>query len=206
METGIEVICTTCYLKGVATAELSVSKTMNISQELKQLSESLKDTVENFTDATKDFVEETVDNGLGSFGSDEDFKFPTFDFDFNNLSIPAGPDTSLRFSFDGLELYMLIDTTLSLDATYTLNLFNSGRDVSRIMPIGLHVTDDLELGLMFTVDLILAARADIDVSSGFHLLLDDGFAIDIAPFGDHASSITQYVSISALTRPDLQRN
>ncbi|KAK4499719.1 hypothetical protein PRZ48_010237 [Zasmidium cellare] len=190
VETGIEVICTTCYLKGVATAELSISSSLNISQELQQLSHSLVDTVENFTEAAKDFVEGTAHNVMDSIFDDEDFKFPTFDFDFNNVSIEAVPDASLRFSFDGLELYMLIDTTLSLDATYTLNLFNSGRETAGVIPIGLYITDDLQLGLIFTVDLILAAHADIDVSSGFHLLLDDGFAIDIALFGEDASSIT----------------
>lgn len=155
------------------------------------------DTVENFTDAAYDYLKDLADEAWDSVMDHEEFALPTFDFDFNNVSIAPVPDANLRFSFDGLELYMLMDTTLSMDATYTLNLFNSGRYLAGTPAavIGIYITENLHLGLIFTVDLILAAHADIDVSSGFHLLLDDGFAIDIALFGDDASSITQYVLV-----------
>lgn len=189
-------MCTTCYLKGIATAELTVSSTVNISQELTQIGDNLIGIVENFTTAAVDVVEELLKDNLTDLVHDiEHGDFPTFDFDFDNVSILAIPEANLRFSFDGLELYMLVDTILSMDATYTLNLFNSGREAA--MPIGIYITEDLQLGIIFTVDLILSAHADIDVSSGFHLLLDDGFAIDIALFGEAASSITQYAQFRA---------
>jgi len=40
------------------------------------------------------------------------------------------------------------------------------------------------------VDLILDVQAEIDISSGFHVQLDDGVLIDIQLFSEKASGIT----------------
>jgi hypothetical protein len=83
-----------------------------------------------------------------------------------------------------MELYMLLDTILSAGTTYTLNLYSS------ISPIGLAVGDELQVGVIFSVDLILSVEAEIDISSGFHIKLEDGIAIDIPMFDQNVSSIT----------------
>lgn len=189
---GIEIVCTTCYLKGTATGELSVPSNFSVTQAISNVKNQVETTVQNLTDYAEGWAKNITEEASPDV-MDFDFdalEFPRFDYDFTDVSLPAIPEANLRFTFDGFELYMLIDTTLSLGTTYTLNLFNSGRETSEAVPIGLYITEDLQLGLIFTVDLILAAHGTVDVSSGFHLLMDDGFAIDIALFGDDASGIT----------------
>jgi hypothetical protein len=83
-----------------------------------------------------------------------------------------------------MELYMEIDTTLSGGATYTLNLYTSET------AIGFTVGEDLLIGVIFSVDLILSVESEIDISSGFHIQLNDGVAIDIPMFDRNVSSIT----------------
>ena len=78
---------------------------------------------------------------------------------------------------------MQIDTTLSLGATYTLNLYSS------TTPLGIRITEELQLGIIFGVDLILSVQGEIDISSGFHIKLNDGVALNIAMFGDQVSDI-----------------
>lgn len=142
--------------------------------------------IESLTDR----VGEYVDNIAQEFWTDvitfdwDDFELPTLDFDFDNYTIEEVGDVNVRFSFDGLELYMELDTTLALGSTYTLPLYNS------ITPLGITISENLKLGLTFSVSLILDAQFTIDISSGIHLKLDDGFAVDIALFGDKASGIT----------------
>lgn len=113
----------------------------------------------------------------------DDFDFPPIDVNFD-IDIPDIPECQLSFEFDGLELYMEVDTVLSVGATYTLNIYTSKS------PIGFGVGDDLFVGVVFTVDLIISVDSQIDVSSGFHILLNDGIAIQIPIFSQNVSSIT----------------
>jgi hypothetical protein len=99
------------------------------------------------------------------------------------MEIPAIPECNLQFTFDELELYLNVDTIFSLGATYELNLYSSST------PLGISITKDLEVGVIFAIDLILSVEGEIDISSGFHIKLDDGLRIDIALFGDDVSEI-----------------
>lgn len=183
---GITVVCTKCYLKGFATGELSVPSNFSMLSTIESVKNSTVDMIESLTDR----VGEYVDNIAQEFWTDvitfdwDDFELPTLDFDFDNYTIEEVGDVNVRFSFDGLELYMELDTTLALGSTYTLPLYNS------ITPLGITISENLKLGLTFSVSLILDAQFTIDISSGIHLKLDDGFAVDIALFGDKASGIT----------------
>jgi hypothetical protein len=112
-----------------------------------------------------------------------DFAFPPLNLTFD-MDVPNIPQCDLRFQFDGMELYMEIDTILSVGATYTLNLYTSES------LIGVSVGEDLLIGVVFSVDLILSVEDEIDISSGFHIQLNDGLAIDIAMFDQNVSSIT----------------
>jgi hypothetical protein len=78
---------------------------------------------------------------------------------------------------------MLLDTTLSAGATYTLNLYTSET------PIGFAISNNLWLGVIFAIDLILDVNAEIDMSSGFHIKLDDGAALDINMFDTEVANI-----------------
>lgn len=182
---GVEIVCTTCYILGKATAELSIKGDFNASQIIGETIGQVKDKVENFTDQVDDYFVNYTKNLPDKFKdgvSLEDFEFPTFPFDFG-LNITSIPECNLRFQFDGMELYMLVDTILSLGATYELNLYSSNT------PLGISITKDLEVGIIFAIDLILNVEGEIDISSGFHIKLDDGLAINIALFSDDVSDI-----------------
>ena len=114
---------------------------------------------------------------------------PPIRIDFD-IDIPEMPECELQFQFDGLELYMEIDTILRLGATYMINLYTSQT------PIGFRVTEDLLVGVVFTVDLILDVQAEIDINSGFHIQLDDGILINIPIFSNNVSDITLYANLS----------
>lgn len=196
----MEIVCTTCYIKGLATGELSIAGGFNASRIYHQAIHSVEDNLRNFTTYVEDWTDKAFDNFTDeTFGEHwydvtewdldvEDYELPTFDYDFN-MKVPAMPKASLRFTFDDLELYMELDTVLSLDSTYTLNLYTSPPTVGPI-PIGFKVSDDFLIGVVFTIDLILTASGSIDISSGFHIKLEDGLAIDIELFGKDASGVT----------------
>ncbi|CAK1367844.1 unnamed protein product [Cercospora beticola] len=188
---GLEIVCRTCYLKGIATGELTLSQDFNITQTIDDLESTVSGVVQNITTEVGEVIGGFIDSAgeelkelilEGDFNFD-DFKSPTWNYTFDMDDLPPIPDAKLRFTFDELELYMLIDTTLSLGATYTLPLYKSKT------PLGVHITKDLELGIIFDVELILSAEAAIIIGSGFHLKIDDGFAIDIVLFGKDPSNL-----------------
>lgn len=201
---AINIICTQCYIKGNATAQLSAGH-FNASRIVDQTVNQVEGNVANLTTEIVSFVEEWFKNATGdtvdafkdAFEGDWDgFKddwndleevfdakeLPPFPFDFD-MDIPALPEVSLGFGFDSFELFMMLDTTLSLGSSYTYNLYRSNS------PIGISVDDELWFGVIFSVDLILAVDGEIDISSGFHIKLDDGLQIMIDLFGDQASGI-----------------
>lgn len=109
--------------------------------------------------------------------------FPTIPIDFN-LDIQGLPGCHLHFQLDGMELYVLLDLALSSASTYTVNIFTSES------PLGISIGDELQLGIFFTIDLIVDLDEEINISTGFHIRLDDGAAIDINMFDTNVSSIT----------------
>ncbi|OTA92445.1 hypothetical protein M434DRAFT_12375 [Hypoxylon sp. CO27-5] len=183
---NIDITCTTCYIKGNATAQFSVDGGFNATQAIQNFTGQVKNEISNITDEVIDSIENyfpTVLHNLEDGIDLDDFDFPpinaTFDVDFPDI-----PECRLQFSFDGLELYMLLDTVLSAGATYNLNLYSSNT------PIGVSASNELFLGVIFSVDLILSAEAQIDISSGIHIKLEDGVGLDMALFGRNVSSIT----------------
>ncbi|KAF2279884.1 uncharacterized protein EI97DRAFT_390529 [Westerdykella ornata] len=182
---GIEIVCTQCYIKGTATVELTIDDNFNASQVLSETLDQVRGNVENFTESLDDYffnyvkgVADNFDDGIDI----ADFAFPTFNASFD-LDIPAIPECNLRFQFDGMELYMNMNTILSLGSIYELSLYRSNT------PLGISITKDLEVGIIFAVDLILSVEGEVDISSGFHIKLEDGAAIDIKLFADDISDI-----------------
>jgi len=117
----------------------------------------------------------------GDFDFD-DLDLPPLNIDFN-INVPSIPEIVLQLQFDGLELYVELDTTFSGELTYNLNLYTSET------PIGFSIGDDLFLGVVVDVDLILSADANITISSGFHILLDDGAQLEIPLFSNSSADI-----------------
>lgn len=129
-------------------------------------------------DTTGSYIK-NVTNNLGDGIEKSDFNLPTFNYSFslNNIEIP---DASLHFQFDGMELYVEMNTIISAKATYELNLYTSLS--------GLKVKGT-QLGCVVTVDLILSASGEINISSGFHIKLNDGVAITIPLFRNIVSDM-----------------
>lgn len=108
---------------------------------------------------------------------------PTFDLDFNLDNITGFTDVHVQLEFDDLELCFDFDTKLQ-GGTWKINFFTSET------PAGFDVPDlDLEVGAVFSVDLILIADTDIDIGSGIHIKLDDGVMLDLQMFKNDVSSI-----------------
>ncbi|KAI1385464.1 uncharacterized protein F4822DRAFT_413106 [Hypoxylon trugodes] len=186
LSAGVDITCTTCYIKGTATAEFEVNGDFNATQAIQNFTSEVHDEISNVTGEVIDSVEnyfKTVVNNLEDGFDLSDFDFPPINASFN-VDVPDIPECHLQFNFDGLELYMLIDTVLSAGATYDLNLYSSNT------PIGISAGKDLFLGVVFAIDLILSADAEIDISSGIHIKLEDGVGLDMTLFGQNVSSIT----------------
>ncbi|KAF1850107.1 uncharacterized protein K460DRAFT_271349 [Cucurbitaria berberidis CBS 394.84] len=182
---GIEITCMTCYVRGLATAELTIGEKFNASQALAATTSSVRDNVNNFTMTFEDYLANYTGQVLRKFGDGfdwADLEFPTFPFTFD-LDVPEIPECKIQIQFDGMELYMELNTFLNVGATYEINLYATQT------PIGIKVGPILQLGVVLSVDLILTVDGAIDISSGFHIKLDDGVAMDITLFGDKVSSM-----------------
>lgn len=159
---------------------------------LSNYTSEVQNAVQNVTDAVVDiFVDyfgDVVDaafEDLTTFSKPDisDYEFPTLDVDFDIDLVPL-PEVSVRFEFEeGLELYMQLNTRLEAGATYTLNLFASKT------PIGIGLTSDLSAGVTVAIDLILDIRTAIDISSGFHLKIDEGVGITLNMFSREVADI-----------------
>ncbi|KAI8633546.1 hypothetical protein F5Y19DRAFT_245122 [Xylariaceae sp. FL1651] len=183
---GVEVTCTTCYVKGLVTAEIGFAGEFDAGQAIANFTEDITEDVQNITKAAVAYLEDTVPGVWANLTDDLDFDdidFPPLNVSFN-LDVPDIPECHLRFQLDGLELYMLLDTVLSAGATYTLNLYSTNT------PIGISVDSDTFIGVIVSIDLILSTDGDIDISSGLHIKLDDGVAFDLSLFGQNVSSVT----------------
>ncbi|KAB2110222.1 hypothetical protein AG0111_0g1691 [Alternaria gaisen] len=184
VKAGIEVTCTKCYVKGVATAEVTIDGDFNATQLVQGAIDSVDTAIQNLTDQFEGYLDRAIERFNASDGIDaSDFEYPTFELPFD-LNVSAIPEANLRFQFDGMELYLEIGTVLSAGATYEITLFATQS------PIGASIGQDLMLGAVLTVDLILAVEGAIDISSGFHVKLDDGVAINLPLFGDEVADMT----------------
>ncbi|RSM12457.1 hypothetical protein CDV31_006298 [Fusarium ambrosium] len=183
---GIEITCATCYIKGTATTKFMYDRDFNISDAFNNFTNQVGSEVRSLATEVTDYVEEYIDGVVMKLddGVDlDDFDLPPIDVDFN-IDLPEIPEFRLQFQFDGLEMYMLIDTVLSAGATYTLNLYTS------TTPVGFAVRDNLEVGVIFTIDLILSVEGEINISSGFHLRLDDGVVFELGIFSEEIASMS----------------
>ncbi|KAK1453293.1 hypothetical protein CMEL01_04952 [Colletotrichum melonis] len=178
---GIEVVCTKCYIKGKASAHLTIDGTFNATKVATDIGNEFEETFDNITAYAKNYVSGVVDN-LSDGLDANDFDFPPLNITFD-LDVLSFPEASLGFGFEDLEIYMQLDTTLSAGLSYTLNLYTS------TTPLGSKIGDDLLLGVVFSIDLILSVESELQMSSGFHLRMDDEVGFDIALFSKNVSSV-----------------
>lgn len=110
----------------------------------------------------------------------EDYALPPFEVDFT-LVMPEIPQAVFTFVFDKMELYVELDVILTGAMTYTLSLYNSET------PVGIAIGDELQAGIIVSMDLILSSEAEIDLTGGFHIQLDDGVAFQLALFSQNVT-------------------
>ena len=185
LTTKIEVTCTLCYITGTARTRFIYDSDFNVTRTFDNFTSEIQNEVVDLADSVVGYVEDYFD-GVATKWNDgvdlDDFDLPIMDFDFN-VDLPELPEFRVEFQFDGLEVYMLMDTVLSAGVTYTLNLFTSNT------PVGFAVGDELEIGVIFSIDLILSVEGQIDISTGFHIKLADGAVINIAMFSESVSRV-----------------
>lgn len=173
VSSGIEITCNTCYIKGEATARLTLGQDFNISETLQTVEDSVSDTISNIT--------EWVENIDIDWSEAELDIPPPPDIDFN-VEIPDFPEAIVEFQFDGTELYVDLSTVFSAGLTYTLTLFKK--------PLAVDLDDLLFLGFVFSVDLILSLENELEIKHGFHIKLDDGILLKMAMFSKEATDLT----------------
>ncbi|OAP56838.1 hypothetical protein AYL99_08950 [Fonsecaea erecta] len=166
---GVQIVCSTCYIAGRVSGQLTRNADFNITE----LEDGALDLVKNITEEAGQALADLADGNAN---------YTEIDF---NVALPSFPDFDyrLQFRFDDLELYMQLDTVLSVESTYTINLYTSKT------PAGVSLGDHLAIGAFFTVDLILTAAAEVDISSGLHLKVD-GVGINLQMFNQSVDSIT----------------
>lgn len=174
---GISIVCSTCYTKGEATARLTFDPdSFNATELLDSVEDEAKEVVHEIGEWLKDTVEDLIEL---------DFDIPAPNISFN-MDFQGLPSAVLEFQFDGVELYVELEITLTAGATYQLSLYKSEG------PLGFDLGSDildLSFGLVFQIDLILSVEADIVITSGFHLKLDDGILMRIAIFANETSDL-----------------
>ncbi|KAM7216258.1 hypothetical protein V8F06_008377 [Rhypophila decipiens] len=178
---GVSIHCTKCYVRGVASVQLTVdSNGFNFNQTINVLKSEIEQEINNLTTTVIDAAEQFIDN-FELFG-DRPISFDnyTIDADFD-IDMPALPECQLKFQFDGLELYL--ELGISFGGTYTIPIFKSQSFM------GISVGDELHLGVVLTIDLILSVDADIELGGGFHIKFEDGIVFDIALFSKNVSSV-----------------
>ncbi|KAF3926938.1 hypothetical protein ABW20_dc0106824 [Dactylellina cionopaga] len=194
---GVEVICTTCYVKANALIELTIDPTYNITQEYDNFKDQVGDALENITDTTVTYVKtffsdlknytEGVFDKLGDGIDRSDFDFPMVDVDFD-VQIPQFnfPDWPLVIQFDELELkggnFEFLPVTIEsagvvLKAVLRVKI-RAGVEVSTPSLPGPNV--DIEI---LGIDVGFSASAGIEFSVWTHLA-ELTTNITVAPAGD----------------------
>ncbi|ELR02957.1 hypothetical protein GMDG_05816 [Pseudogymnoascus destructans 20631-21] len=122
----------------MASAQFTIAGGFNFSEAVGNVTSEIGAEIANVTETVIDDIKDYAGNFTESVisGNFDGVEFPPFDVDFD-VELPKLPECNLKFQFDGLELYMEIDTILSGSATYTLNLYTSQT------PLGFAVGKDL---------------------------------------------------------------
>ncbi|KAL2823431.1 hypothetical protein BDW59DRAFT_148614 [Aspergillus cavernicola] len=177
LEVGLSVTCTACYINGSVSSFLTVENNFNVTEAVDSVIDEIANVTESAFDQLETYARDSVDD-LPDIPA-----WPTLDLDFDLDDTVAFPDVHAQFEFNDLELYLELDVQLSAGATYTLNLFTSESVAGFSIP-------GLEAGALFKVSLVLIAQAEINISSGIHIKLDDGLALDLELFNKNVSGIT----------------
>jgi hypothetical protein len=194
IELGIEVTCATCYFKAGATAQLTINGEFDFGERISNVTEQLGDELKNMTvsaaESIGDMLEGVWEEIKDLFDPEDDFDIDDL-IDLNDFEIDTDfdielaplPEIQLLFQIDHLDLYMEIDTTIKASTTLTIPLYKSQT------ALGIALSENMEVGLFVTMDLILSAEGEITLRSGFHIVFDDPVGFNIAMFSKDVSDI-----------------
>lgn len=139
---------------------------------------------DNFTDKVVGYALEslqTVAVNLANGYDDGDFDLPRLDVDFD-LAIKDLPESELQVAVKGFEMYVELDNAIMLGATHIIDLFTS-RSLFNIR------LGDRPIGCFLVFDLILDGPVQTAFEGGFHMKIEDGFAMNVPLFCDKVGSI-----------------
>jgi hypothetical protein len=168
----VKIICKTCYIKSEVVATVTIDSGFNLTQAISSFAD---DFVTEVKDITRAVIKELDSVNITSFVSGHLPALPTINETLNFDNVTSIPETQIKLEFNGLELYMQVDLQLSAGATYTLHLYDS----KTIVGVG---QGSDRVGVVFGIDLVLSVDADVDISSGFHILMNDGFGFSLDLF------------------------
>lgn len=185
-EITVGITCRTCYILGNASVHFRADSDFNASAAIDSITQDVKDTIVNITDAAEQAIKDTADNATNIArrlidGDLEDITWPTLPIDFN-MDIQGVPQSHLTFQFDNLELYAELETSIA-NTSYTLNLYRQQT------PLGIGLRNQ-NLGVLFSLDLLLSTVAEVDMISGFHIKFDDSVIINMDFFNANFSDIS----------------
>ncbi|ERS98539.1 hypothetical protein HMPREF1624_05324 [Sporothrix schenckii ATCC 58251] len=191
---GVAATCVDCYLTAQLHTELIVIQAnhsaapQNLSSIAHEFVHDIVNITETFFDDIFQYVKnetKTVVHEIVHHEPIEDifhnFTRPDIDFDLKDLT-PL-PEYQFLLTLDKIDLFVQLDLVVTAATSYTVNLFTSETD------FGIRKGDDLELGVVLTVDLILSASGVVDLEGGFHLRMDEGLSLQVDLFGHNVSEI-----------------
>lgn len=172
--------CTKCYVKGTASVQLTISDNdFNLTSAVDSVEAQVSEEIKNLTTTALTAAKEFVGNLTQGFDK-PNFNGFAIDADFD-IDMPPLPECQLKFTFDGLELYLQLGITL--EGTFSIPIYRSQT------PLGISIGDEFEMGAFLTVDLVLSADSGLEMETGFHIQFEDGIVFDIAMFSKNVSSV-----------------
>ncbi|KAK1829772.1 hypothetical protein QBC39DRAFT_412772 [Podospora conica] len=170
---GVEITCESCYIKGGFTASLKVKG--NSTDTLTKYTDEAHDSVRNVTQTAFNQITEGLQGSTPTI--------PTVNVDFD-LDLAPLPGVSAQFQFnEGLELYMLLNTKVSIGSTYIVNLYSAKT------PLDITIGSNITTAVALNIDLVLTSRDTVDATSGFHLRLDKGASMEFDLFSSNVSNV-----------------
>ncbi|KAJ6441523.1 allantoate permease [Purpureocillium lavendulum] len=182
---GVTITCTKCYIKGIASAKLTAEGSFNGSAVMDDVKNSTKTTFDsiagywgNITSVIKGNVKNLTLDEITA----EVEQVPPPQINFN---VPLDfPGYELQVAFENTEIYVELSTVLSSGLSYSLTLYSS-----KNLGVDVDLGGELFLGAVFSIDLLLSVENEIEISSGFHIKLDEKVLMSIALFSDKASGV-----------------
>ncbi|OQO07413.1 hypothetical protein B0A48_07110 [Cryoendolithus antarcticus] len=181
----VTVTCEECYISGLVTAELTIDGDLDISQlvnqTLREIEGDIKEITDSFSNQTEAWLKTEVINFFD--GDWKNLALPTYNGTLELPTLTPLPNTSLKFGFGGIELFLQLKTSLS-QLKYQLPIVPK----TAVPGFGLVVAGQ-DFGLYINMDLIITAGAEIDITSGVHLKIAEGAELHVDLFGSNVSKI-----------------